>query len=91
MKIPQSTLWYLYDFANSFASIVVFFYFPLLFVSKGGFELWMGIASSVSTLALMFVLPGIARRIDRTGKRIFPLIVSSVGMSVILGILGYAF
>lgn len=91
MKLSQSTLWYLYDFANSFASIVVFFYFPLLFVAKGGFDIWMGLASSLSTLILILILPSIGKYIDATGKRMPFLLGSSVSMSLILVILGYIF
>ncbi|EKD44581.1 MAG: hypothetical protein ACD_71C00092G0001 [uncultured bacterium (gcode 4)] len=91
MKLSQPTLWYLYDFANSFASIVVFFYFPLLFIAKGGFELWMWISSSISTLVLILILPGIGRHIDINGKRMPFLLWGSISMSVILVILGYMF
>jgi len=91
MKLSQPTLWYLYDFANSFASIVVFFYFPLLFIAKGGFELWMWVSSSISTLVLILILPGIGRYIDTIGKRMPFLLWGSISMSVILVVLGYMF
>lgn len=91
MKLSQPTLWYLYDFANSFASIVVFFYFPLLFIAKGGFELWMWVSSSLSTLVLILILPGIGRYIDTIGKRMPFLLWGSISMSILLVILGYMF
>ena len=37
-------LWYLYDFANSFASSVVIFYFPLLLLRGGAGDTWIGIS-----------------------------------------------
>lgn len=91
MKLTQPTLWYLYDFANSFASIVVIFYFPLLFMAKGGFELWMWVSSSLSTLVLILILPGIGRYIDTIGKRMPFLLWGSISMSILLVVLGYMF
>lgn len=80
----QTRLWYLYDFANSFASIVLVFYFPLIFVERGGTELWVGFAASFATFILLFILPPIGRWADRTGKRIPLLALASFLMSATL-------
>lgn len=87
----RARLWYLYDFANSFASVVFVFYFPLLFVEIGGRELIVGLAASFATLLLLAFLPPIGRWADGTGKRIPILWVSSVAMSLILVCLAFLF
>jgi len=87
----QTRLWYLYDFANSFASVVIIFYFPLLFVEKGGLDLWVGIGASISTILLILFLPMIGHWADRTGRRILLITISSIGMSVFLVILAFLF
>ncbi len=87
----QIRLWYLYDFANSFASVVLIFYFPLIFVEKGGMEEWIGVAASLSTVLLLVLLPPLGRRADQTGRRRPLLTYGLIGMAVSLIILGYLF
>ncbi len=87
----QTRLWYSYDFANSLASIILLFYFPLVFVEKGGVALWVGLAASLATMLLLLFLPRIGRWADRTGKRILLIALGSVGMSVSLVALAFLF
>ncbi len=59
-------LWYLYDFANSIALISVLYYFSLWAVVQNGMSQWIvSIPVSLSTIVLLFVMPGIARRVDQ--------------------------
>jgi UMF1 family MFS transporter len=87
----QIRLWYLYDFANSFASVVLIFYFPLIFVEKGGMEEWIGVAASLSTVLLLVLLPPLGRRADQTGRRLPLLSFGLAGMAVSLGALAFIF
>lgn len=91
MNKVHTRLWYLYDFANSFASSVLIFYFPLLFAEKGGKEVLIGVASSLATLLLIIFLPPLGAWADRTGKRMPIMIVGSIGMSFALIALAYLF
>jgi len=84
-------LWYLYDFANSFASVVLVFYFPLIFVEKGGMSLWVGIATSISTILLLIFLPRVGRFSDRTGKRKQVIAFGTFIMSLSLVLLSVLF
>ena len=85
----QIRLWYLYDFANSFSSTVLIFYFPLIFVERGGLEEWIGIAASVSTILLLIFLPPLGRKADNTGRRLPLLTFGLGGMALSLVVLTY--
>lgn len=73
-------LWYLYDFANSFASIVLIFYYPLMLAERGASNTWIGISASVVTGILLLILPYLGSYSDRTGKRIFFIKIASILM-----------
>lgn len=66
--MKQRLLWYSYDFANSFAGIVLIFYFPLILIERGGLEEWIGVASSAATACMLVILPRIGNYADRTGR-----------------------
>ncbi|MFZ2150298.1 MAG: MFS transporter [Minisyncoccia bacterium] len=76
MKNPVR-LWYLYDFANSFASVVLIFYYPLLLSEKGASDTWIGVSASIATALLLIILPVLGRYSDRTGKRIYFIKIAS--------------
>lgn len=82
-------LWYLYDFANSFASVVLLFYYPLILSEKGASDTWIGVSASIATGILLLVLPYIGALSDRTGKRIFFIKIGS--MVMILSLLAMSF
>ena len=70
MRKGSYFLWVLYDFANSLALVNVAFYFSLWLVSDHGFsDFWVSFATIVSTLLLIFSLPTLARRADRSSQR----------------------
>ena len=73
-------LWYLYDFANSFASIVVIFYYPLILSEKGVSNAWIGFSASISTVILLLTLPYLGTSSDKTSRRIYFIRVASVLM-----------
>ncbi|MDO8566440.1 MAG: MFS transporter [Candidatus Moranbacteria bacterium] len=82
-------LWYLYDFANSFASSVVIFYFPLLLLRGGASDTWIGLATAISTVILLIFYPGLGRRADESQKRRMKyMIFSSVSMLLALYAMG---
>lgn len=61
-------LWYLYDFANSIALVGLLYYFGLWAVVERGGSQWMvGLPVSLATLALLIVMPRIARKVDMRG------------------------
>lgn len=62
-------LWYLYDFANSFASSVIIFYFPLILSAKGAGDNWIGFSTVFSTIILLFFYPSLGRRADQEEKK----------------------
>ncbi len=62
MKLHK--LWYLYDFANSFASAVIIFYLPLIIMEQGFGDHWIGIAAAVSTATLLLFYPYFGRKSD---------------------------
>lgn len=64
-------LWYLYDFANSFASIVLIFYFPLIISEKGINESWIGISTSIATGLMLLFLPYFGVWSDKIKNRLF--------------------
>ena len=82
-------LWYLYDFANSFASAVVLFYYPLILLEKGASNAWVGVATSVSTIVLLFILPYLGTYADKTGKRFFLIKLGALGIVFSLVSLAY--
>ena len=90
MKNPK--LWYLYDFANSFASAVVIFYFPLILAEKGYSDNYIGIATAFSTIALLLFYPYLGRRSDLLRNlRMRYIRISSVAMLACLFIIGYLY
>lgn len=82
-------LWYLYDFANSFASIVLLFYYPLILIERGASNAWVGISASIATVILLFVLPYLGAYSDRTGKKFLLIKYGAVGMVASLVSLAY--
>jgi MFS-type transporter involved in bile tolerance (Atg22 family) len=82
-------LWYLYDFSNSFASIGLLFYYPLILSEQGASDAWVGIAASIATAILLLILPSLGAYSDRTGKRIFLIKISSAIMVASLIIMAF--
>ncbi len=82
-------LWYLYDFANSFASIVLIIYYPLILSEKGASNNWVGISASIATGILLLVLPYLGVYSDRTGKRIYIIRIASILMVISLVALAF--
>ncbi len=82
-------LWYLYDFANSFASIVLIFYYPLMLAERGASNTWIGVSASIATGILLLILPYLGSYSDRTGRRIFFIKIASILMVVSLFILAF--
>ncbi len=73
-------LWYLYDFANSFASIVLLFYYPLILSERGASNAWIGVSASIATGVLLLILPSLGSYSDRSGKRIYLIKICSILM-----------
>lgn len=82
--------WAFYDWANSaFATTVIAGFFPIFFRQYWGSGLgseattfWLGIASSVSSLAVVFLAPVLGTVADRTGsKKRFLALFSVIGLS----------
>lgn len=73
-------LWYLYDFANSFASVVLLFYYPLILLERGASNNWIGISASIATGILLLILPYLGAYSDRTGQRIYFIRIASALM-----------
>lgn len=83
-------LWYLYDFANSFASSVVIFYFPLLLSRGGASDIWIGISTAISTIILLIFYPVLGRKADQSKRtRMRYIILSSVFMLITLYTMGF--
>lgn len=82
-------LWYLYDFANSFASIVLIFYYPLILLEKGASNNWIGISASIATGILLIILPYLGAYSDRTGKRIYFIRIASALMVISIIIMAF--
>lgn len=81
--------WYLYDFANSFASSVIIFYFPLLLAEGGASDTWIGISAAISTAILLIFYPALGYRADRSQKTLMQYMrVSSVTMVLTLFAIG---
>lgn len=82
-------LWYLYDFANSFASIVLLFYYPLILSERGASDAWIGVSASIATGILLLILPYIGAFSDKTGKRILFIKIGSVIMIISLILISF--
>ncbi|MDO8603930.1 MAG: MFS transporter [bacterium] len=82
-------LWYLYDFANSFASIVLIFYYPLMLAERGASNIWIGVSASISTGILLIVLPYLGAYSDRTGRRFIFIKIAAILMVVSLFVLAF--
>ncbi len=82
-------LWYLYDFANSFASIGLLFYYPLILSERGASDAWVGVSASIATGILLLLLPSLGAYSDRTGKRIALIRLNSIVMIASLIILAF--
>lgn len=88
--MSKVALWYLYDFANSFASSVVIFYFPLLLAQGGASDTWIGISTALSTLILLLFYPALGHRADGGQKQtLWYIWISSIGMMLALFVMGY--
>lgn len=87
--MKQIRLWYLYDFANSFASIVLLVYYPLILSERGASDAWIGISASISTGILLLILPYLGAYSDRIGKRIFFIKIGSIIMILSLLIMSF--
>lgn len=85
----QTLLWYLFDFANSFASIVLIFYYPLILSERGFNDAWIGVSTSIATGILLLVFPYLGNISDRLGKRIIFLRYISLLMVVSLFTLAF--
>ncbi len=81
--------WYLYDFANSFATIVLLFYYPLMLSERGANNTWIGVSASISTGLLLFILPHMGADSDKKGRRIFYIKILSILMIISLFTLAY--
>jgi MFS-type transporter involved in bile tolerance (Atg22 family) len=65
-------LWSLYDFANSLAFANVSFYFALWFVSDRGWsDLFVTVATALSTVVLLLTIPILGRFSDGARHRTF--------------------
>lgn len=85
MKIKNRTLWYLYDFANSVAHIGLLYYFGLwVVVERGGTQWMVGLPVSLATLALLIIMPKIARRVDVNGTHKKNMILWSACAALVL-------
>ena len=82
-------LWYLYDFANSFASSVLIFYYPLMLSERGASDVWIGVSASIATAVLLFLLPYLGAWSDRTGKKIYLIRIASASMIVSLFVIAF--
>lgn len=82
--------WYLYDFANSFASSVIIFYFPLLLAEGGASDIWIGVSAAISTTILLIFYPALGYRADRSQRTLMKYMrVSS--MIMVLTLFGIGF
>lgn len=82
-------LWYLYDFANSFASSVVIFYLPLLLLQGGASDTWIGISTAISATILLLFYPALGRKSDQSQKtRMRYIQLSSIVMVIVLVTMG---
>jgi UMF1 family MFS transporter len=82
-------LWYSYDFANSFASSVLIFYYPLMLAERGASNVWIGVSASIATAILLFLLPYLGTWSDKTGRKIFIIKIMSVLMVASLFIIAF--
>ncbi len=82
-------LWYSYDFANSFASSVLVFYYPLILAEKGVGSAWIGIPASISTIILLIILPRLGNYSDAKEKKMFFIRIASILMLVSLAVIAF--
>lgn len=78
--MKSTKLWYSYDFANSFASSVLIFYYPLMLAEKGANNVWIGVSASVATGVLLFALPYLGVWSDRSGRKMYLVRIASILM-----------
>jgi UMF1 family MFS transporter len=83
-------LWYLYDFANSFASSVIIFYFPLILLEKGASDTWIGISTIVSTTLLLIFYPSLGRKADK-GQKIRMNYIKISSFLMVISLIALAF
>lgn len=88
-KSKAVKLWYLYDFANSFASIALLVYYPLMVTERGAGNGWIAVSASVATGILLLILPSLGAYSDRTGKRIGMIKICSALMVVSLVMIAF--
>ncbi|MCR4285896.1 MAG: MFS transporter [Candidatus Kaiserbacteria bacterium] len=89
-KMLNIRRWYLYDFANSFASSVIIFYFSLLLSEGGASDTWIGISAAISTVILLIFYPALGHKADRSqGTLMKYMRVSSVIMVFTLFAIGF--
>ena len=82
--------WYLYDFANSFASSVVIFYFPLVLAERGYSDNYVGMGAALATLFLVILYPFLGRKSDFVlGLRMRYMRISSILMALTLVVMAY--
>lgn len=83
-------IWSLYDFANSFASIIVAFYFSLFVVgSLGKSDIWVSAPVAIATLLLLLTLPfygSVADRMKRYKPALFATTLISIAALFLMGI-----
>ncbi|HAE36504.1 MAG: Permease of the major facilitator superfamily [Candidatus Nomurabacteria bacterium GW2011_GWF2_35_66] len=82
-------LWYLYDFANSFASVVLLFYYPLILSERGASDIWIGVSASISTAVLLIILPYLGSLSDKIGKRVLFIKIGSMLMVISLILISF--
>lgn len=87
--MKRKLLWYSYDFANSFLSVAVIFYIPLILAEKGVSDYWIGIPSSLATLFLLIVMPYFGFLSDKIGKKIYFVRYTSFMMVLVSFVLAY--
>lgn len=76
----KRSLWYLYDFANSFASVVLIFYYPLVLSEMHVNQAWLGIPASIATVLLFIFLPRMGHFSDNKKQRMFLIRALSIVM-----------
>ena len=90
ISMAKVRLWYLYDFANSFASSVIIFYFPLLLLQGGASDTWIGISTAISASILLVLYPSLGRKSDKSQRvRMRYIQLSSLVMVVALFLIGF--
>ncbi len=90
----RESVWAIYDFADTIFSMnIISLYFPLLIVSDlGAPEIYVGIANSISQIAVVFLAPLFGTISDRTGRRMGFFWIFVLGVIIgttIIGFYGY--